>query len=177
MVFQQTSHIKRSHAVSRKTSSNYLIQAVVRRSYASKVTKQYKDLKIEEMHSGKNIFSQNRQFIKFLMVGAVNTIFGYGCFAALLYVGIHYAYAGMISTIAGIIFNFKSTGRVVFNSNNNSKILRFSATYFITYCIGTMGIGLFELIRVEPYIGGAIMIFPTALLSFYLNKNFVFNHD
>lgn len=129
------------------------------------------------MHSVKNFLTKNHQFIKFLMIGVVNTLFGYGCFAALLYVGIHYVYAGMISTVAGIIFNFKSTGRVVFDSNNNSKIFRFSATYFITYCMGTIGIALLEQIEIKPYIGGALLIFPTALLSFYLNKNFVFNHD
>lgn len=126
------------------------------------------------MYLVRNILTQNQQLIKFLMIGVVNTIFGYGCFAALLYIGIHYIYAGMISTIAGVLFNFKSTGRVVFHSRSNLRIFRFSAVYFVIYCISTVGVGLFELIQIDPYISGAMLLAPMALLSFYLNKRFVF---
>lgn len=122
----------------------------------------------------RNAISHHSQFIRFLIVGVVNTLFGYGCFAALLYIGLHYALAGMISTISGVLFNFKSTGKAVFHSSDNRLIFRFVGVYCVTYCISTIGVGLFELIRITPYISGAIMLIPMALLSFYLNKHFVF---
>lgn len=46
-------------------------------------------------------------FVKFILVGILNTAFGYGAFALLMYTGLHYSAAVVLSTIAGILFNSK----------------------------------------------------------------------
>jgi putative flippase GtrA len=116
------------------------------------------------------------RFIRFVLVGIVNTIFGYGCFAFLLYLGLHYALAGFLATVAGIIFNFKSIGTLVFQSNENFQLIRFVAVYGITYCIGTLSVGLMGHIGISPYVAGAAMLIPMSLLSYLLNKYFVFKN-
>lgn len=52
----------------------------------------------------------------FLLVGVMNAAFGYGCFAAFLYLGLHYSLALLLATILGVLFNFKSIGALVFGS-------------------------------------------------------------
>jgi len=36
-----------------------------------------------------------RRFIRFLLVGGVNTLFGYGVFVSLIYIGLHYSLAAL----------------------------------------------------------------------------------
>lgn len=121
--------------------------------------------------------NRHRKFVIYLFVGGLNTVFGYGCFALLIFFGLHFFWASMFSTIVGIIFNFKTTGTVVFESTDNKLIFRFFGTYVLTFLISTSGIALFEMADIVSYYGGAIMILPMAFLSFYLNKNFVFNDE
>lgn len=116
------------------------------------------------------------QFIRFVLIGIVNTMFGYGCFAFLLYLGLHYALAGFLATVAGIIFNFKSIGTLVFQSNENFQLIRFVVVYGIIYCIGTLSVGLMRYIGISPYLAGAAMLIPMSLLSYLLNKYFVFKN-
>lgn len=116
------------------------------------------------------------RFAKFLLVGAINSLFGYGCFALFLYAGLHYALALLLATICGVLFNFKSTGAFVFGSHDNRLIFRFIATYAVIYFINASGVGLFSNIGLTPYVGGAILILPMAVLAYILNKRFVFNH-
>jgi putative flippase GtrA len=116
------------------------------------------------------------QFARFLFVGFFNSLFGYSCFAILLYVGLHYALALFLATILGVAFNFKSTGALVFGSHNNRLIIRFIASYAAIYFVNAVGIKILSHIGVTPYISGAVLIFPMAVLAFILNKRFVFNY-
>jgi putative flippase GtrA len=119
---------------------------------------------------------QDALFLRFLAVGAINAAFGYGVFAALLYVGSHYAMASFISTVVGVLFNFKTTGRLVFGSHDNRLIFRFVGTYVIIYLANVAGLKLFSLFGIHPYLGGALLVLPLAVLAFTLNKRFVFHH-
>lgn len=114
------------------------------------------------------------QFIRFLFVGGLNTLFGYGVFVLLLFVGLHYSIAAFFGTILGILFNFKTTGIIVFSSHNNRLILKFFGVYGIVYVLNVLGLYLFSLINVNAYIAGAILILPMAFVAFLLNKKFVF---
>jgi putative flippase GtrA len=53
-------------------------------------------------------------FVRFLAVGVLNTAFGYAFFALLVWAGLWYPAAAAASTIGGIVFNFNTTGRLVF---------------------------------------------------------------
>jgi len=116
------------------------------------------------------------QFIKFLFVGLINSLFGYGCFALFLYMGLHYTLALLLATICGIIFNFKSTSVLVFTSHNNRLIFRFAGAYAIIYFINVVGIKVFYFFGVTPYISAAILFLPVALIAYLFNKRLVFNN-
>lgn len=121
----------------------------------------------------KKIFE--RQFARFLIVGGLNTIFGYGVFALSIYMGFHYSLASLFSTILGILFNFQTIGRLVFVDYRHSLFLKFFAVYGLTFLLNIIGLFLLNSIGVSDYLGGAIMILPSAVISFSLNKIFVFN--
>ena len=118
----------------------------------------------------------NQQFVKFLLVGVLNSAFGYGCYVALTYVGLHYSIALFFATIFGVLFNFKTTGRIVFQSRENRLILRFVAIYALIYAINVAGVNRLLRFGLNAYVAAAVMILPLAVLAYILNKRFVFEH-
>jgi putative flippase GtrA len=119
-----------------------------------------------------------------LAVGGINTAFGYGVFAILVLLNRHFricspeaelVLAPLIGTICGILFNFKTTGAIVFKNRNNRLIVRFFGVYSITYLLNYGLLRLLESFGISRLVGGAITILPLALLAYFLNKRFVFN--
>ena len=124
------------------------------------------------------IFTSNNHFIRFILVGILNTMVGYGLFALFIYLGLHYSLAVLFSTILGVLFNFKSIGKLVFNSNNNERIYHFIGVYILLYLLNVSGLwGLSSIGMENMYVAGAILLAPLAIISFILNKNFVFNQE
>lgn len=121
----------------------------------------------------KKIF--DKQIVRFLLVACLNTLFGYGIFALLIFWGLKYPIAILISTIAGVLFNFKSYGLLVFNSTDNRLIIRFVGVYILVYLCNVSGIAIFEYFKVSNYIAGLILALPIGFLGYLLNKRFVFN--
>lgn len=114
------------------------------------------------------------KLIRFFFVSGLNTAFGYGLFALFLYLGLKYPIALLISTIAGILFNFKTIGALVFKNRDNRLIFRFFAVYGITYLCNWGGIALLKILAINAYGAGAILIIPIGLMAFVLHKKFVF---
>jgi putative flippase GtrA len=117
---------------------------------------------------------ETRLFIRFIGVGVLNTLFGYACFALFLRAGLHYAVALLGATIAGIGFNFKSTGTLVFRSHDNRRIVRFVLAYCLAYGVNVMLLKLLSLTDWPAYLTGALSMPPVALLSFLLMRRYVF---
>ena len=117
------------------------------------------------------------QFVRFIAVGVLNTAFGYGCFALLMWLGLHYTAALLLATVAGVLFNFKTLGKLVFGQKQGGRRLwRFVLTYAVCYGFNLALVKLFLLLGIGAYMGGALALVPVALLSFYLNRTFVFRH-
>lgn len=112
--------------------------------------------------------------VRFLLVGALNTVVGYGVFALMHWVGFHYGIASTIATIVGVIFNFKSTGTLVFQSSDNTLIFRFVLVYAFVLCVNLLGLTLLERVGISPYIGALALILPLAVLAYTLNARYVF---
>lgn len=117
---------------------------------------------------------QEYQFIRFLFVGGINTLFGYGCFVFFIFTGAHYSVAVLLSTICGILFNFKTTGVIVFRNSDNNLIFRFVIVYGIIYFCNVAGLKWLIMNNINTYIAGASLLLPMAFLSFILQKKIVF---
>lgn len=125
------------------------------------------------VNSSLSIFN-NIQFFRFLIVGGINTMFGYGCFAIFIFLEIHYTISVLLSTICGILFNFKTIGIIVFKNKDNNLFFRFLYIYGFLYLCNIACIKIMLLSGVNIYIAGALLILPMAVLAFFLNKRFVF---
>ena len=116
--------------------------------------------------------------IRFIAVGFMNTLVGYSLFSLFLLLNFHYTLAVFSSTVLGVLFNFKSIGKLVFNSNNNERIYHFIGVYILLYLLNVSGLwGLSSIGMENMYVAGAILLAPLAIISFILNKNFVFNQE
>jgi putative flippase GtrA len=115
------------------------------------------------------------RFIKFLLVGCLNTLFGYGMFAFFIWLGCGDITAPLFSTILGILFNFKTIGVLVFGSKANKLIFRFFSVYALVYVLNVAGLKTFAYFGLtNRYISGFILLLPLALLAFCLHRKFVF---
>jgi putative flippase GtrA len=114
------------------------------------------------------------KLIRFFLVSGLNTVFGYGLFALLVFIGVAYPLALLISTIVGILFNFKTISILVFENHNNILIFKFFSIYGITYLCNLGGLALFKYFEINIYWGGAILLIPMGILAFMLNRTFVF---
>ena len=110
-----------------------------------------------------------RQFLKFLLIGGLNTLFGYSLFALFIFLGIHFTLASLLSTILGILFNFKTTGGFVFQNKNNRLIYRFFVVYTVVYLLNIALLKLLNSNGFDLYFAGAIITLPLAIVTFLLN--------
>jgi len=113
--------------------------------------------------------------LKFILVGILNTVVGYLLFVFFIFLGLHYSQAVLLATIFGVLFNFKSTGKLVFGNNDNGLIYRFVLVYMVLYLLNITGLWIFEKNGfMNMYISGFILIIPLAVASFILNRKYVF---
>lgn len=78
-----------------------------------------------------------RRFARFVVVGGLNTAFGYACYALLLWLGVPLEASLLGATVLGLFFNFLTTGRLVFADERGSLLPRFVAAYLGSWAIGS----------------------------------------
>ena len=116
------------------------------------------------------------RLLRFLVVGAINTIFSYIVYAILILAGAHYSLATLISTVLGVIFNFFTTGRIVFRNMDNKSFLSFVLVYAFTYLVNILLLRwLIDGLAMEKLLAGALVTLPVALLSYVLNAKLTFS--
>ncbi|MDN4574778.1 polysaccharide biosynthesis protein GtrA [Pandoraea cepalis] len=117
------------------------------------------------------------RLVNYFLVGGLNTLFGYGVFALCLRIDLHYSLAIAISTVLGTLFNFKSTGKLVFRSSDNSRIVHFVLVYGVVYLVNVAAVAVLVRLGLNAYLSGLVLIVPLALLAYHLNSRFVFNRN
>ena len=115
-----------------------------------------------------------KQLINFLIVGMINTIVGYSLYVFFIYLGVNYALAIFFSTILGVLFNFKTIGKFVFENDDNSLLTKFFLAYVITFVINVSIVFKLRNFGYDDYTAGLIAIIISAIISFVLTKYLVF---
>lgn len=119
----------------------------------------------------------NTQFLKFIAVGVLNTAFSYTVYATLIFFHTPYIAAGIIQAILGVLFSFKTIGVFVFNNPSNRLIFRFCLVYVFLATFYIIGLRLAHMVYSNGYVDGAIVLIPYVVLSFFVNKVFVFKNE
>ena len=115
----------------------------------------------------------DEKFFKFLFVGAINTLFSYTIYAILITIGLIPNMALFFQYILGVLWNFKTTGVIVFQNNDNRLIFKFVASYIFTFVLNSILLNLLLKITNE-YLAQALLVLPIALVSFIIFKVWVF---
>ena len=117
----------------------------------------------------------DEKFFKFLFVGFLNTVVSYMLYAFFVAIGLVPNLALFFQYILGVLWNFKTTGVIVFKNHNNKLIFKFIGTYIITFSINSLFLNLLAVkIGLNEYLSQAILVLPVAVLSFLLFKFWVF---
>lgn len=117
-----------------------------------------------------------QRILKFLGAGILNTLFGYSVYAALLFIEIPYLIALFVATVAGVIFNYISFGRMVFDNHGSWFVFgKFVIAYTLIYGANAGLLYLFMVnFLLSPYLGQLICIPISVLLSWLLMNYWVY---
>lgn len=116
-----------------------------------------------------------RRFLTFLVIGGLNTLVGYGIFAALILAGLPTPAAVILGTILGVLFNFLSTGGVVFRNRAGRLLPRFLAVYAVQMGLNVAALTALERAGLHPLIAGALVLPPLVVFTYLSMRRFVFN--
>ena len=115
------------------------------------------------------------EFIRFVLVGCLNTAFGFGIYCLMIWLGLSYWWATLVSNVLGVLFNFKTIGILVFKNPDNKLFWRFVSCYVLAYGLNVSIIFLFKhFAGLNDYWSGLIATVFVALFSFFYQKLFVF---
>jgi putative flippase GtrA len=116
----------------------------------------------------------SNQFLRFLIVGAGNTIIGYLLYLIGLWIGLPYQMALICSTILGATFNFFTTGRIVFENDSLKRIIGFLTVYGIILAINLALLTMLVGWGMMKAYAQMVLLPLIVVLSFVLNKYLVF---
>ena len=114
------------------------------------------------------------QFLRFLIVGAVNTAFGYAVFAAAVLLGLAPFLALLVTYAIGVVFNYFTTAHFVFGRSNLASFPSFVLAYVIIYAFNAIAYETVGRLTVGPLLTQAICLPVVAVFSFFLFKFRVF---
>ena len=115
------------------------------------------------------------QVVRFVLVGLLNTVFGYLLYAALLAAGLEFRLASFGALLLGILFSFRTQGTLVFRNRNPRLIFRFAACWLLIYAANIASIQLLMKYGFGAYEAGAITVPMIAVLSYVVQKRLVFS--
>jgi putative flippase GtrA len=118
--------------------------------------------------------SKYATFIRFVVAGLVNTMFGWVVYSACVLWGAQPWIALITSTVVGIAFNFVSLGGYAFRDFSLERLPRFVISYIAIYLINLVCLrGVYHWIT-SPIFAQLILTPPMALLSYLLLSRLVF---
>jgi putative flippase GtrA len=134
------------------------------------------DAMISSMRRLKEFFAALLQdrFVRFVLVGVVNTAFSYAIYVVLVYIGLNFALASLGSCVLGILFSFRTHGLLVFDNPAKHLLFRYVVSWSVLYLCNIGMIKLLLIVGFDAYIAGALAVPPTAVLSYAAKAYFVF---
>jgi putative flippase GtrA len=115
------------------------------------------------------------QFIQFLLIGCLNITMGYGLFAAFIILSLPTALALLLSTVVGVLFNYCSSGRLVFSWRTSNRLWLFVLSHTVIYSLNIAALLWLERMSIPVLVAQAFVLPLIVVLAFLFNKCFVFS--
>ena len=116
------------------------------------------------------------EWLRFVAVGCLNTAVGYGLYALCIWLGAGYFTAAFLSMVGGVLFNYRTTGALVF-SRRRGSLARFAGCYGLVLAFSVALLHYLDRQGFDPYVAGLITGVPAAALSFVLLRIFAFRPE
>jgi putative flippase GtrA len=140
------------------------------------------------MTTGVLLLPRGSQLIRYLLVGACNTVFGYGCYACFTvllrpHVAYEYVLASLLASFLSITFAFLGYKWFVFKTEGNylKEWLRSLGVYAGSMALSAATLPFVVAVvrrtgrdRSAPYIAGAIVLAISILFNFFGHRHISF---
>ena len=113
--------------------------------------------------------------LRFLITGGLNALFGFTVYAVAIGVGSTVGIALAVSLIAGVTFNFLTTGSIVFKRLRARDFIPFVLCYGLVYLVNLALLTLVRRAVPSPILAQLVVVLPIAALSYGLLSTFVFD--
>ena len=135
-------------------------------------------VKIFHLKSDSSMMKKLQQFIKFGIVGLLNTLISYFVYVVLVMLGAHYLLASLAGFFVSVLNAYYWNSKYVFNFNSTEKYGKFKALLktFVSYAgtgmlLSNILLALWvEVIHIPEIIAPLINLVITIPLNFILNK-------
>ncbi len=117
------------------------------------------------------------QPLRFVLVGGFNTLVGYLIYAFLVAVGLVPEFALGTATVVGAIFNYFSTGGIVFGHRSLSRLPHFLAVYLALYVLNALALRWLINVGLSPFISQAVLLPVVASASFLCFRHLIFRPE
>lgn len=117
-----------------------------------------------------------RELLRYYQAGILNTLFGFGTYSSLIFLGLNLYLAQFISHFAGVVFNYFSYSRHVFRDSGPAK-LRFTLSYVGNYLMGLAVLAAMAQVIRSPYVAGLAAIVIVSLINYFVLKHLVFRRQ
>ena len=114
-----------------------------------------------------------RQLLAYYAVGVVNTLFGYGVYALLVFAGMNLFLAQFVATVVGVVFNYFTYSRAVFRGSR-AAVGQFVIAYAGQYLVSLAALAVLSRLTPNPYVAGLGALIVTSLVFYLFLKRWVF---
>jgi len=111
---------------------------------------------------------------RFLLVGVLNTAFGYGLYLIGLWAGLAPVVALAAATVIGALFNYFSIGRLVFGVATMEKLPAFAVVYLVAYLFNAALLQALIVAHVAPWLAQILALPPVVAANYGLMRLWVF---
>lgn len=111
--------------------------------------------------------------LRFYQAAIINTVFGYGFYAILIWLSVSIYPAQLIAYTSGAIFNYLTYSRHAFPNSAPAK-LRFVGAYAGNYFVNVGLLALLEHVLRSPYLIGVLVMLGASLVNYLALRYFVF---
>jgi putative flippase GtrA len=116
----------------------------------------------------------NRRVVRFLGVGVLNSAFGFLVFSAVVWLGQGVVMALIAGNAAGLVFNFFSTGGLVFRTLALHRLPKFVACYVSMLLVNYALIEVLTPLHNSQIVAQAVLTLPMAGLSYVIMTFWVY---
>lgn len=110
---------------------------------------------------------------RYYQMGLLNTAFGLGAYALLVWLGLNMFVAQLLAHVMGMAFNYISYSRHVFRDARPAK-LRFILSYGANYLLGLGALAALSRVIASPYGAGFLAAGIVSVVNYFALKHLVF---